>query len=91
MAPDGRCRLHRPVIVSTGRWVAVKQAEDFGQSTEAPQARRGVVWAGLPSQLILKDRIQPQLEMEIFSQVILLSVCSMTLESSLREPTKHIP
>lgn len=40
---------------------------------------------------MLKDRIQPQLEMEIFSRVVLLSVCSMTLESSLCKPTKHVP
>lgn len=34
MTPDGRCRLHRSVIVSRGRWVAEKQAEDFGREDQ---------------------------------------------------------
>lgn len=74
--------MHRPVIVGTGGWVPVKQAEYFGGEDSPPQARRGVVWAVLPTQLMLKDRIQPRAEMEILSQVILFSVCSMTLEFS---------
>lgn len=35
MTPDGRRRPHRPVVVSTGRRVAVKQAEACGWRTEA--------------------------------------------------------
>ena len=53
--------------LSAGGWVPVKQAEYFGGEDSSPQARRGVVWAVLPSQLTLKDRIQPRAEMEILS------------------------
>lgn len=74
--------MHRSIIVGAGGWVPVKQAEYFGGEDSSPKARRGVVWAVLPSQLRLKDRIQPRAEMEILSQVILFSVRSMTLEFS---------
>lgn len=57
MTPKEHGRLHKSVIVS---W------EVGGR-----EAGRGVVWAALPSQLMLQGRIQPQLDMEIYSQVIL--------------------
>lgn len=68
------CKLHRSGIVSTDRWVLLSGG------LSPPQARRGMFLAVLPRQLMLKHRIQAPLEMEIFSQVILLRVCSTTLE-----------
>lgn len=72
------------MIVSTDRYCC--------QGGLSPsQARRGGVLAVLPSQLMLRHRIQPQLEMEIFSQVILLRVCSMTLEFSHVQTHHNMP
>lgn len=68
------CEPHQSVIVSADRWVL------SSGGLSPPQARRGVVLAVLPSHLMLKHGIQPQLEMEIFSQVTLLCVCNTTLE-----------
>lgn len=76
MTPKEHGRLHRSAIVSAGKWVAVKAAEEL-------------VWAALPSQLMLQGRVQPQLEMEIFSQVILRSVCCMALEFSFSHVQSH--
>lgn len=56
-----------------------------------PQARRGVSLAVLPGQLMLRRRVRLQLEMEISSQVILRSVCSMALEFSHAQTHQRTP